>query len=292
MKTATLTPAIAVGQFDPAGAEGGVLCLEIGKDRFGFAVQERDGLVTQFDEYEFPSLLAEQSVPALLPGIFGQCPALQADAWQEIRVSVDSPSFTLIPTPLFRKEYAGNYLALMRGSVLPPQDIAQFYAHADQFYSVFSVGQLLKDTVLDQYALSPVTFMHQTSALLKAAAHLDRQTDTGQNMLLYFENEFVTIIFHDNHTLRFCNRFGYRTASDMTYFVLYVLEELDLQPATLSTTLYGEITPFAEAYSELKQFLGNMTFGSIPETIQLTDAFDDLPEHRYLSMYGLTLLSE
>ena len=256
-------------------------------------VQDKGGRGLYLNDYTFPSLLNDRSMTGILPDVFREHPILSAGPWQEIRIGVNSPSFTLIPAPLFRKEYAGSYLALMRGSALPAHEFAQSFAHQDEgFLSVFNLEHPLADFFSEVYPLQPITFVHQVGALILATADLDRHALTPDNIYLFFEDEFVTVIYRSLHRVRYCNRFGYKNVQDLTYYILYVLDEQKLNPALTRVSLYGEITPFAEAYAELSRFLPYLTFGSIPPGLPLSPEFDDLPDHRYLSLYGLGLLKE
>ncbi|WP_332368256.1 DUF3822 family protein [Spirosoma telluris] len=114
------------------------------------------------------------------------------------------------------------------------------------------------------YPLQPLTFVHQASALIQATADLDRLSLTPDTVYLYFEDEFVTVVYRKAHQLRFCNRFGYKNVQDLAYYILYILDGQDLLPEAVNLVLYGEITPFAEAYTELRRFLPNLSFGQTP----------------------------
>ncbi len=291
----TLTPTVSIGSdlFDPQHTDKSVLSLEVGRDRFRFMVQDKSGRGLYLNDYTFPSLLSDRSITGIMPDVFREHPVLSAGPWQEIRIGVNSPSFTLIPAPLFRKEYAGSYLALMRGSALPAHEFAQSFAHQDEgFLSVFNLEHPLADFFSEVYPLQPITFVHQVGALILATADLDRHALTPDNIYLFFEDEFVTVIFRRNHQVHYCNRFGYKNVQDLTYYILYVLDEQKLDPAMIRVSLYGEITPFAEAYAELSRFLPYLTFGLTPPGLPLATDFNDLPDHRYLSLYGLGLLKE
>lgn len=287
------TPTISIQQdsFDPAQAEHAVLCLEVGKDRFRFAMLDEQQRCCWLEEYAFSSLLSERPLLDFLPTLFQQHPVLSIESWKQINIAINSPSFTLIPRPLYRKEYASSYLSFMRGSALPAHEFAQAYLHeSDDCYLVFNVDHRLSDFFAGQYPLQQPTFVHQTSALLQAAGQIDEYILSTQNLLLYFENEFVTILLRSTHELKYCNRFGYKNSKDLTYYLLYVIDELNLEPFSVNTLLYGEITPFSETYSDLSAFLPHLMFGHTPPKLSFTTDFDELPEHRYLSLYGLTLL--
>lgn len=291
----SLVPTVTVrsNTFDPSQTNGSVLCMEVGRDRFRILVQNARRQVCVLEDYTFPSLLDDHLLIGLLPDLIREHPLLSASPWQSIRVAVNSATFTLVPAPLFRKEYAGSYLTLMRGGDLLPHEFAHYCAHPDEgFLSVFSLEHPVADFFAGMYPLQPIAFVQQTDGLLLATASLARHTLTPDQVWLYFEDEFVTIIYRHQQALRYCNRVGYRNAQDLTYYVLYVLDELKLLPQTTGVNLYGEITPFADTYTELVRFLPNLTFGSLPPNLNATAEFAELPDHRYLALYGLSLLSE
>ena len=291
----SLTPTVTIrsDSFDAAATAKSVLCIDVGHDRLRFMVQDSRQRGCYLEDYTFPSLLTDHALTDVLPDVFLDHPVLSAGPWQEIRVGVNSPSFTLVPQPLFRKEYASSYLSLMRGNPLPAHEFAHAHAHeAEGFLSVFNLEHPLFDYFSGVYPLQPLTFIHQVGVLIQATADLTRRLLTPHNVWLYFDDEFVTVIYRESHQLRYCNRFGYKNAQDLAYYILYVLDEQKLPPATANIVLYGEITPFADAYTSLSQFLPNLSFGHVPPGVSLAPEFDDLPNHRYLSLYGLGLLSE
>ncbi|MBC8155080.1 MAG: DUF3822 family protein [Bacteroidetes bacterium] len=291
---ASPSPTISIRSdlFDPAQIDKSVLCIEVAKDRFRFLVLDANRHGCWLEDYTFSSLLSERPITEALSALFQQHPLLQSSdttqPWQQVRVSLNSTSFTLIPTPLFRKEYASSYLSLVRGGALPTHEYAQAYAHEEGFYSVFNVEYALSEYFSATYPLQTITFVHQTSALIRAtAAH----PQTAQSLCLYFEDEFVTILLRADGKLTYCNRFGFKNAQDLTYYVLYVIDELALESLSVAILLYGEITPFADTFARLAQFLPHLTFGHTPQGLTLSADFNDLPEHRYLSLYGLALLN-
>ncbi len=294
--TATISPSLTLVVTNPSFSVGqadqSTLCLELGADFFRFLVVGPTGQVEHLEEHTFPSLLRQTAMSERLPNIYAGHPILGVEQWKQIHVSLHSASFTLVPTALFRKEYAASYLALMRGSVLSEFELAQVFYHTDgDFYSTFCIDWSVADFLRHTYPMQLPTLVHQTSALLLATADIDRRQLGRPVVSLYFENEYVTFIHRRKGQLQYLNRFGYKNPSDLTYYVLYVLEELKLPPTDMLALLYGEITPFSEQYTHLNRFLPNIALGHCPPAIQLADIFQDLPDHRYLSLFGLVQLT-
>ena len=272
-------------------AEKSVLCLELAPQRLRLTLLDPQRRMVWLDEFTQPSLLNEPLLTDQLPPLFSQHPLLSYERFEAILVSVSSPAFTLIPSTLYRKEYATSYLSLMRGYPQPPTEQVFGYAHNEGFVGVFSLERTLTEFMGEQYPLQPVTYVHQNSALIQATRASDRQMLSPKNLFLFFEDEYVTLIFREGHALRYCNRFGVKNAQDLTYYVLYVLDELQTHPSDCQPVVYGEITPFAEGYIALRRFLPNLTIGAMPPGLNLSNDLIELPEHRFLSLQGLCLLA-
>ena len=273
-------------------AEKSILCLELAPQRLRLTLLDPQRRMVWLDEFTQPSLLNEPLITDQLPQLFSQHPLLSYERFEAIWVSVNSPAFTLVPGELYRKEYATSYLSLMRGYPQPPTEQAFGFAHNEGFVAVFSLERALIEFMGGQYPLQPVTYIHQTSALIQATYASDRQMLSPKNLFLFFEDEYVTIIFREGHSLRYCNRFGVKNAQDLAYYVLYVLDELQTHPSDCNPVVYGEITPFAEGYIALRRFLPNLSVGTLPPGLNLSADLDELPEHRFLSLQGLCLLAQ
>jgi len=284
---------------DPLGAgpaRAYQLCLDVGKDRLRLCVAEPPvsgpgpTACCWLEEYTFPTLVTDFPVLPALKALAQKHPVLQAQGWKHIVVSVNTPSFTLVPQALFRREYAAHYLQLPRGSALPATEQTHSYAHPDEgFQSVFNLDIRLQDWLAAAFPLQPLTVLHQTSMLL----HASREVGTaGATLVLYFEDEYVTLVFRHEGALRFCNKFAYKHASDLVYYVLFVMGELKAQPEQVDVRLYGEITPFADSYGLLARFLPRLSFGTRPADLALSEPFEELPEHRHAALFALAFLRQ
>ncbi|MFC5408553.1 DUF3822 family protein [Larkinella bovis] len=289
-----MSPTVAIQEdsFDVSMTDSYQLCLEMSHERFRFCVVEPEQRQCFWlEDYTFPTLLTENPLLPSLRSIYQNHPLLQSSYWKKIQVSVNSPSFTLIPTSLYRKEYRAQYLQLMRGNPLSLSEHALTYTHQkEDFQAVFSIDNALTDWLAATYPLQQLTIVHQSSALIQATAASDLVLDSSQKLSLNFEDESVTLVFRKAGRFMYCNRFAYKNATDLVYYILYVINELKTEPKELKVILSGEITPFADIFTSLEQFLPNIRFGSTPPNLKLTAAFDEVPEHRYFSLFGNTLI--
>ncbi len=277
--------------FDTSVLSNHHLCIEIGHDKFRYCVI--NALKKQcicLEDYAFDSLVTKDHLLDSLHSLYQQHAFLALNNWKSITVSFNTPHFTLIPIDLFRKEYIGTYLQLIMGRNLSANDqVLSSPIDKIAARNVFAVEKEILDWLLNTYSLHSPMFHHQTDAIISNT--FKQITTKGEPAAcLHFEDEYVTIVVVKDNQLLICNKFAYKIAADMTYFVLFVLDNLKIKPDKINVHLSGEITPYSENYESLTQFLTNMTFSKLPRELSLSSSFEDLPEHRYLSLYNNYLI--
>jgi Protein of unknown function (DUF3822) len=267
------------------------LCLEIGDARFRYGVFETTSKAFRWlADYSFSSLLNENQLLNSLHQLYLEHPVLGSNRWKSIKVVINNATFTLIPEDFFRKEYATQYVQIMRGSALRDQEMVLSHPIANSAArNVFVADRLLWEWLQHTYSMHRITIFHQSSALIAGTTLL--ANSLGKTVAcMYFEDDMLTLCIVKEGQLLFCNKYLHKAATDLTYYVLFVLNTLHILPSVLYCELSGEITPYSESYQLLQKFLPNLRFGTLLEGLQLGDAFENLPEHRYFSLYCASLL--
>ena len=268
------------------------LLVEVSTNRFRFCIIDTDEQrCVGLEDYALDSfLLGNQEMLPLLEQIYRQHPLLNSQVWKNVQISFNTPHFTLVPEIFFRKEYAENYLQLVKGNpASESEQVLNHYLKKTDAQNIFTADRALREWFLGTYTLQIPTFLHQTSALIAGTLRLSASKEIQPCLTLYFEDDFLTLVLAQADKLLFCNKFAYKSTVDMVYFVLFALETLHLKPNDVKARLYGEITPFSDGYQSLQRFLPNLSFGNTPAGLGLSADFDDLPEHRYFSLYSIYL---
>ena len=290
LSTPTPTLSVRPDVLTAGQATRSVLCLELAPQRLRLTLLDAQRRMVWLDEFDQTSLLTDQLLFPQLPALFSEHPLLCYDQFQTIRVAVSTPAFTLVPTDLYRREYAASYLTLMRGHQSPANELAMAYEHSEGFMGVFGISREVTEFLGGQFPMQSFTYIHQQSTLIRASQAVDRQLLSRQNLFIYLEDDQATMLFREGHDLRYCNQFGYKNVADLTYYALYVLDELGVDAETVSALAYGAITPFADSFEALARFIPGLRIGVLPPGLNPTDDLLDIPEHRYFSLQGLCLL--
>ncbi|MFT6203110.1 MAG: hypothetical protein ACI9V1_000038 [Spirosomataceae bacterium] len=260
------------------------LLIEVSKDRFRFAIQhEKNDMFMWMEDYQIMSVLNENQLLQTLQQIYDQHHFLAANYWKSVSLSVNSNYFTFIPDEIFQQEDSSKYINFAAGSqVNENHNIYDFKHSAINAFNVFGVEKKLINWFKEMYTVKKITPVHLISTLIECI----RQLPNPDGMHIHFEEGNLIVVCFKDNILQFCNRFNYRTPQDAAYHVLFVINQLSLNAAT-PLTLYGEITTFSEVYALIFKTMTSISFGKMPENLNFSYFFEDMPEHRYCSLFSM-----
>jgi hypothetical protein len=260
------------------------LLIEVGKERFRFAIQhEKNDMFMWMEDYQIMSVLNENQLLQTLQRIYDQHHFLAANYWKSVSLSINSNYFTFIPEEIFRREDSSKYINFAAGSQINEDHYIYDFKHQTiNAFNVFGVEKKLINWFKEMYTVKKITPVHLISTLIECI----RQLPSPDGMHVHFEEESLIVVYSKYNALQFCNRFNYRTPQDAAYHVLFVINQLSLNTTT-PLTLYGEITPFSEAYALIFKTMTSISFGAMPENLNFSYFFQDMPEHRYCSLFSM-----
>lgn len=259
------------------------LLIEVSRDSFRFAVHHSEhDVIMWLEDYHIFSLLTENQLLKSLKTIYQQHMFLSANYWKTIRLTVNTNNFTLIPDEYYEANEAAKYLNFAAGkNLLEREQIFDFKHSRFGTVSIFGVEKELIGWFREMYPARKIAPVPVIGSLIEGII----QDRNNNGLHLYFEDNYVSILYFKDAKLYFCNRFHFRTAQDMVYHVLFVMNELDLQ-TDMPVTFYGEVTSFSEGYIQLSESLKNIKFALNPTKLRFSQYFDDLPEHRYYTLFS------
>ncbi|WP_337042416.1 DUF3822 family protein [Emticicia sp. 17c] len=269
-------------RFDVSQIADSHLMIEVGHDRFRFAVYNSiHNVVMWLEDYHVFSLLNHNQLLTTMKRIYQSHLFLAANYWKTIRLTVNTNNFTLIPEEYYQNDEAAKYLNFAAGKNLTEYEQVFDYKHSHfGVVNVFSIEKDLIAWIKEMYPAKKITPVPVISTLIEGIV----KDKTNKGLHLYFEENYVSLIYFQDDKLSFCNRFQYRTASDMVYHVLFIMNELGLE-TEMPVIFYGEITIFSEGYILLNKTLKNIQFAQNPTKIKFSQYFEQMPEHRYYTLF-------
>ena len=125
-------------------------------------------------------------------------------------------------------------------------------------------------------------FYHSATLLTKILQEKQKDTSVPKVYINVYQNSFELLVF-EKQELLFLNSFDFRTAQDFIYYILFVLEQLQLDPNSVTIELLGAIEKESELYEISRKYLRNLTIYDEKNPC-LTSDFDSIPKHAHFSL--------
>ncbi len=167
--------------------------------------------------------------------------------------------FSLVPKALFNKEELPNYLkfnAKILVNDLIDYDELVGYDIYNVYVPFINVNNYLYEHV------GEFEFMHSGTVLIQALMNMH----SGGEPVCYVHitPRQMDVVVISQKQLQLYNNFTYRTKEDFIYYLLFVLEQLKLDPAEIKTRLFGMVTEEDDVFKLCQEYINNISI-FVPE---------------------------
>lgn len=237
-----------------------------------------------FDIYTTTDLLDQLDI------LFEDHVLIKAGFWKSITLGIKNTQFSLVPESLFEKEYLKEYLILNTTLDREPDEEYHFFKQKQtEAINIFATNNRLTSWFNKMYPLKQIRIIHHTSSMIEGILLQKDLAPSEKSVYIQVEQYFLTITVKQGKKLIFCNSFTFNTSEDFVYFILFVFDQLELNPEKCPVVVFGEITHDSESFSKLYKYIRYLSFGSKPEFIRFGYQFDEVFDHRYFDLYNMHL---
>ncbi len=132
----------------------------------------------------------------------------------------------------------------------------------------------------------PQAVFYNVSSGLIATHHRYGKPETVYANLI---GEYLQIVVFNRKKLLFSNTFTHRSAADVLYFIMLVINQLDLDAEKNKLILSGEITTESPTYATLQQYIKHIEFVDIPNLYTYKNI--NAPDyHRFFGLMSVVVL--
>lgn len=202
---------------------------------------------------------------------------LQLKPYSKISVNYTGRQFTLVPAAFFDEKDARELLEFNCGDT-GAGIILSDEVNAD-IRLIYSIDEALKSTI-DR--LFPNHHLRHTGSVL---AKLLLQSDelANEQVLLHMDKGSLFITIKKDGQLQLCNHYQVQTDEDILYYVLFVLEQFGLNPATVKVSLSGNTETDSSLAKALKKYIRHVRFANGSKLIK-REEIASLPHHYYYTL--------
>ena len=130
-----------------------------------------------------------------------------------------------------------------------------------------------------------VEFHHSGTAMIE---YLLSKYKNSNEPLLHVNsgNRIAEIIVNKGKSLLFYNSFEIHTPEEFVYYILFVCEQLHLNPETLKVTFSGQIELTDTAYVLSSKYIRYTELIDRPENYTYAEEFNEVPAHNYFHLFS------
>lgn len=177
---------------------------------------------------------------------------LSQKKYRHIYINYFNPQFTLCPTLFYNNEHKRSLLEFNTGTI---QDklVLTDDINAD-IKLIYAIEESLKSS-LD--LLFP---HHQLKHTLTILSKLMLQSDelVKEHIILSVHSTYIEIVVKQHQKLILVNQFSVKTQEDVLYYILFILEQYQLNPLTVNITLTGNLEVNSGLIVSLKKYIKNI----------------------------------
>ncbi|MBT8325471.1 MAG: DUF3822 family protein [Winogradskyella sp.] len=183
---------------------------------------------------------------------------------------------TLVPEELYVESKNADYLKF-NNKMLKTDFISTDALSAINSINVYVPYVNVNNYIFDTFG--PFIYKHSSTILIDAFMH---QKDENKNsVFVNISAQTLEIIVMNENKLELYNSFEYFSVEDLIYYVLFVFEQLQLDPDIDPIKLTGNISENDERYTILYKYIRHIEFLQPQIKYKLSDAIDHKTLHQY-----------
>lgn len=252
-------------------------------------VDEVENRMLLLEDFVFPSLTSREALLETLEELFDDHAILMAGFWKSVKVSIKNNKFVQVPEVLFIEEAREEYLRFNATRDGDREFVESVTNKRSKAVTIFTFPKDLGDWFRKMYPRIPVTFLHQSAALIEGVSRVSE--NRKDNPLYIFVDRFkLHILSARQGKLVYYNQFVIRQFSEYVKYIMLVMKTLNLNQERTDIVLWGYIGKNSPHYNEFYKYINNVTFGYRPKHLRFGYMFDEVQDHHFFDLYSLNLV--
>lgn len=262
------------------------LSIQLSLDGFSFCI---------FNETQNKFLSIESHVLRNVKNIDGFCNIfqnfVQHHPWlnlsfKQVNILYECERSTLIPTPLYDEKEQENYIKLnfnvAEDQIIKTDKLVN--VDAQKLYIVPKQIIDLANNLFPGHHLSS-----HASVLIESVLVLNKNQPALKRCFVNARNSYLDISITEGSKLLYYNAFNYKTKEDFIYYLIFVLEQLKLNPEDIELILSGFMDKNSKLFELVYKYVRNISFAQLTESFNYSYIFNDVPAHQYTNLLNLYL---
>ncbi|MBN2212768.1 MAG: DUF3822 family protein [Bacteroidales bacterium] len=147
--------------------------------------------------------------------------------------------------------------------------------------NVFAIPNYLANLFHDKF--KGLTFYHQATPFIRSVL---KEFPHPSGVHINLNPGFFDIIIKQENKLRLYNTFLYQNETDLLYYILFTVKQLNLDPLTIPLTICGEMSDRISFQESLSNYIPKLMYLE-PVSPGFSNIFERLSRHKYFNLFYL-----
>jgi len=197
--------------------------------------------------------------------------------YNKVYIVILNTNFTLIPNAFKTESNNSEILKFVTGITHTRNTIEHSLNNFTFRYTIeYELKQFLEKTF-------PIAFIrHSGAVILNLFNSLPALTNF--DLFLNINYGIIEIAVKQKNDLQFYNVFNYQTNEDIIYYLLFTLEQLNLNPLFVKVAISGQIETSDHLIISLKKYVKQIGFLVLKESAPVKNEKHSFPNHYYFNV--------
>lgn len=202
--------------------------------------------------------------------------------YNKVYISILNLNFTLIPNAFASLNNEADLLKFGTGLTTVKNSLEHTLSNLNFCYTVEQdLKQFLEKTF-------PTAFIRHAGAV-SLSLFTNQPFLANSDLFLNINYNIIEITIKQKNNLQFYNAFNYQTTEDIIYYLLFTLEQLQLNPLTVKIAIAGQTDSNSELIISLKKYIKHINFTANNTATYFKNELIDTPPHFYFTVLNQIL---
>jgi len=229
------------------------LSIQLSLNGFSFCIANSMGeIITSEDTFSKEDLLTEQELKQQLVTTFETKPELQAQ-FAQIEIIYTNDLYCFVPKNLYDENQKELYFKYTL------KTLATDFISGDELNSAPIINLFIPYININNYLVErfeEFNFQHSSGLIVNYLLQKEA-LETDFKIYLYFHSQHFDLIITKGNKLQLCNTYGNQSDEDILYYLLFVMEQLELSSESTEVHLLNFCTD--SLYELLYTYIRNIT---------------------------------
>jgi len=230
-----------------------------------------------------PSAMPDGFEDEFLSGILRMVPWLN-NPFLETVVAWEGAAATLIPGELYLEEHRESYLRITWADD-PSCQVFSDSVEPPGARHVYRVPGAMMAAINDLFR--GANLIHAGTVLINAVHKAYHNRIDRPHLIINLRSRFFDMMVYDGKTMTYYNTFSFVAPEDVVYYIIFVMEQLILNPDEVPLILYGNISGRDDLYTLLYKYIRTIDFGVTTGGGCCPLTSGQVEPHAYFSLFNL-----